>query len=57
MLEYATIGLLGLIVALLVIVIVKLHQVPAAIALAKTGASTIVADIEAVISKHKGTTP
>lgn len=55
MMEYATIGLLGLIVVLLVLAIVKLHQLPAILALAKTGASTVVADIEAVIAKHKGT--
>lgn len=57
MMEYLTIGLLTLIVVLLVITIVKLHQVPAAVNLAKTGATSIVSDIEAVIAKHKGTTP
>lgn len=57
MIEYLTIGLLALIVVLLVLAIVKLHQVPAAVNLAKTGATTLVADIEAVIAKHKSGTP
>lgn len=55
--EYLAIGLLALIVVLLVIAILKLHQLPAVLGLAKSGASTVVADIEAVIAKHKAATP
>jgi hypothetical protein len=52
--EDLIIGLLFIIVVLLIVGVIKLHQMSALFALAKTGATTIVSDIEAVIAKHKG---
>lgn len=53
MMEYLGLAFEGVIIVLLVLVIVKLHQVPAAVGLVKSGSSTLVADLETLIAKHK----